>query len=474
MRVFVETVRSRLSSRVAMVTLMAAGVAGCSSDVARFDTNPFNSPQASVPRGEVTGSVQPGYGQPAPVARVERQPISSQSLPPVASQGGGGSYSNQASYPAYGGGSGSGYGASDYRAPSQPAVASAPPANSQPSGASQMASSNWSGGTAIIVGSSDTLGGLSQRYGVSAQAIRQANGLQPGQSLRAGQRLTIPRGASQPVAAAQPQPASFASMPAQRPAQPAVAANPRAAAGRNVHVVKQGETLTTIARTYNRPFAELAKANNITPQTRLSPGDQVVIPAAGTAAPAPTLAAAPATVPAQPAVAPTLPTKRVASAAPTGPVETARVASAVTEVPQADTSATKSAEATGALPGFRWPVRGRVIAGFGPKTNGQQNDGINLAVPEGTAVKAAEDGVVAYAGNELKGYGNLVLVRHANGYVSAYAHASELMVKRGDTVKRGQNIAKAGQTGNVSSPQLHFEIRKGSTPVDPMQFLSGT
>ena len=93
------------------------------------------------------------------------------------------------------------------------------------------------------------------------------------------------------------------------------------------------------------------------------------------------------------------------------------------------------------MPSFRWPVRGRIIAGFGAKPNGQQNDGINLAVPEGTPIKAAEDGVVAYAGNELKGYGNLVLIRHANGYVTAYAHASELMVKRGDTVKRGQVIA---------------------------------
>jgi murein DD-endopeptidase MepM/ murein hydrolase activator NlpD len=90
-----------------------------------------------------------------------------------------------------------------------------------------------------------------------------------------------------------------------------------------------------------------------------------------------------------------------------------------------------------------------------------------------TPVKAAEDGVVAYAGNELKGYGNLVLVRHANGYVTAYAHASELLVKRGDNIKRGQVIAKSGQSGEVASPQLHFEIRKGSTPVDPLQFLNG-
>jgi murein DD-endopeptidase MepM/ murein hydrolase activator NlpD len=126
-----------------------------------------------------------------------------------------------------------------------------------------------------------------------------------------------------------------------------------------------------------------------------------------------------------------------------------------------------------ATPTFRWPVKGRVIAGFGPKPNGQQNDGINLAVPEGTPVKAAEDGVVAYAGNELKGYGNLVLIRHSNGYVTAYAHAKELLVKRGDSVKRGQVIANSGQTGNVDTPQLHFEVRKGPAPLDPMPLLAG-
>jgi murein DD-endopeptidase MepM/ murein hydrolase activator NlpD len=140
--------------------------------------------------------------------------------------------------------------------------------------------------------------------------------------------------------------------------------------------------------------------------------------------------------------------------------------------PQAIADAGGSIGAGGAAaPAFRWPVRGRVITGFGPKPNGQQNDGIDLAVPEGTAVHAAEDGVVAYAGNELKGYGNLILIRHADGFVTAYAHASEILVKRNDTVRRGQVIAKSGESGSVSSPQLHFEIRKGSSPVDPTQFL---
>jgi murein DD-endopeptidase MepM/ murein hydrolase activator NlpD len=120
-------------------------------------------------------------------------------------------------------------------------------------------------------------------------------------------------------------------------------------------------------------------------------------------------------------------------------------------------------------PEFRWPAKGRIIQGF--STGG--NDGINIAVPEGTPVKAAEGGTVAYAGSELKGYGNLVLIRHPNGYVTAYAHNGELEVKRGESVKRGQTIAKSGQSGNVGSPQLHFELRKGATPVDPTSYLAG-
>jgi len=134
-----------------------------------------------------------------------------------------------------------------------------------------------------------------------------------------------------------------------------------------------------------------------------------------------------------------------------------------------ETPAEAKAEPVGAL--FRWPARGRIVAAFGAKPNGQQNDGINIALPEGTPVKAAEGGEVAYAGNELKGYGNLILIRHPNGFVTAYAHASELLVKRGEKVKRGEVIAKSGQTGNISSPQLHFEIRKGSTPIDPTPYL---
>ncbi len=120
---------------------------------------------------------------------------------------------------------------------------------------------------------------------------------------------------------------------------------------------------------------------------------------------------------------------------------------------------------------FRWPVRGRVISSFGAKELSGTNNGINIAVPDGTPVKAAEAGTVAYAGDDVKKYGKLVLIKHENGYVSAYAHNGELSVKKGDIVKRGQVVAKSGATGDVASPQLHFQLRKGEQPMDPSKFL---
>jgi murein DD-endopeptidase MepM/ murein hydrolase activator NlpD len=226
-----------------------------------------------------------------------------------------------------------------------------------------------------------------------------------------------------------------------------------------VHVVAAGQTLNSIARIYRKPVTLIARANNLSVNAKVKAGDRITIPEIKEASqPAPTRAEAAASPPTGTlAMAESPQTVRIAE--PTGST--------------AQDNAVKTAEPAGSLPGFRWPVRGRVIGAFGPKPNGVQNDGINLAVPEGTPIKASEDGVVAYAGSELKGYGNLVLVRHPNGFVTAYAHASDILVKRGEAVKRGQVIAHAGQTGNVTSPQLHFEIRKGATPVDPSQYLSG-
>ena len=231
-----------------------------------------------------------------------------------------------------------------------------------------------------------------------------------------------------------------------------------------MHVVAPGETLSKISRLYGKPIGEIAKANNIRATSPLKIGDRLTIPGIRTSAANPKVGLSVAQAKAAaPAVS-----KDIVSE----PVATVSLAKAsVDPAPHKDAVAT--AEGTGGLPTFRWPANGRVIAGFGTSPNGVQNDGINLALPEGTSVKSAEDGVIAYAGNELKGYGNLVLVRHPNGYVTAYAHAKEILVKRGEQVKRGQVIARSGQTGNVNAPQLHFEIRKGASPLDPMRFLKG-
>jgi murein DD-endopeptidase MepM/ murein hydrolase activator NlpD len=227
-----------------------------------------------------------------------------------------------------------------------------------------------------------------------------------------------------------------------------------------VHVVKAGESMHSIARIYHKPAAVIARANNLAVDAKLRSGERITIPEIKEASQTKQGGAEPSASPPAGSVV-------VADAS----SQTARVVGSAPAMSSQE--AVKNAEPAGSLPGFRWPVRGRVIVAFGPKPNGVQNDGINLAVPEGTPIKAAEDGVVAYAGSELKGYGNLVLVRHPNGFVTAYAHASDILVKRGETVKRGQVIGHAGQTGNVASPQLHFEIRKGATPVDPAQYLSG-
>ena len=121
---------------------------------------------------------------------------------------------------------------------------------------------------------------------------------------------------------------------------------------------------------------------------------------------------------------------------------------------------------------FLWPIEGSVISGFGAKPGGRHNDGINIAVPVGSEVRAAQSGVVAYAGNELRGYGNLVLIRHDGGWMTAYAHNASLLVGKGEVVRRGQVISHSGKTGGVSRPQAHFEIRRDGEPKDPLRLLT--
>ena len=451
MSVVAELLYSRRVPQVAVLALISFSFAGCSADMqSRLSQSNFSNPFAS----EQTGSVQqapPPQRELPQYSRPQTQPgyYQSQPLPPPA-------VSAPQSYPVAAGGgvSGGGRGVSSYAPPAQPhleTTATVPPRS--------VAAAQPPGGTKIIVGTSDTLDVLAKRYHVTPQAILAANGYKGPRALSPGQQLIIPH----PATAAAPAPAMapVAAVPAAKPVA-AVAAPP------STHFVNRGDTLASIARQNHLTPAELARANNLDQASPLKLGARLTVPGKAVAAAAP--AAPVATVPQAVATVPApAPTTRVATA---GPIQSARLAQA-NPAPEKEEEPARPAETTSALPTFRWPARGKVITSYGAKTNGKSNDGINLAVPEGTPVKAAEDGVVAYSGNELKGYGNLVLVRHSNGYVTAYAHASELMVKRGDPIKRGQVIAKSGQSGEVGSPQLHFEIRKGSSPVDPLQFLNG-
>jgi murein DD-endopeptidase MepM/ murein hydrolase activator NlpD len=436
----VELLRSRRVLQAAALALISFGFAGCSADTSTRFSN-FSNPFASQP--EATASV--------PAATVERRELPQyarpQAPPPsvVAPQ----SY-RAAPSP---GVSGGGRGLSSYAPPQRPQLETTGGVGPK----SVAATRNAHGGATIIVGTSDTLEIIAKRHNVSTAEILRANGYKGPRALSPGQQLIIP-----------PRQATAAATPAPAVAAPAT----RVAAASSVHVVNKGDTLHSIARRNHVPVGELAKANNLDQSAKLSIGMKLTVPGSQSAAaePAPAVAA-----PAQLQLAALTP-PATRSITPSAPQQSARLAQSNVQVedkPAEPAANAKPSETTSALPSFRWPVRGKVITSYGAKTNGKANDGINVAVPEGTPVKAAEDGIVAYSGNELKGYGNLILVRHSNGYVTAYAHASELLVRRGDTIKRGQIIAKSGQSGEVGSPQLHFEIRKGSSPVDPLQFLNG-
>src|SRR6185312_13779891 len=272
--------------------------------------------------------------------------------------------------------------------------------------------------------------------GVDQSSLVRENGLVPPYALKPGQRLTLPGRIE----------ANLAEMPPEQ--QPFTApTSPNAGTGGSMSVEELPPTTVPQA-----PKQQPPKQQAAVPSTTAPPTPE-------------------ATVPSTPDT--TMPTEE-----PTSP-ETS--APAVPQEPPPKTTPPKQTEmaaiplepepAPRASERFLWPVKGKIISNFGPKKGGLNNDGINIAAPEGATVVAADNGVVAYAGNELRGFGNLLLIRHADGWVTAYAHNEKLLVKRGEKVKRGQAIAQIGSTGNVSAPQLHFEIRKGTDPVDPLRYL---
>jgi len=336
----------------------------------------------------------------------------------------------------------------------------------------------WSraGGTSVTVRQGETVQALSRRFGVPADAILRANGLANGATLAAGQQVIIPS-YGQPGGAPDQRP----NVPAQQdrvavlPQQPklkegepgAVVASSNtqrgSAASGGTYTVVSGDTLDAIARRNGTTTAALKQANGLD-SGLIRIGQRLTIPGGGSA-------------PVQVVAAPRTDATTTASVATTRPAATTQQqggytppqTSSVIQQASLDTTA-PAPDATG-IGKMRWPVRGRVISGFGSVANGKKNDGIDIAVPAGTPVKAAENGVVIYAGDGLKEFGNTVLVRHEDGLVTVYGHAGEIKVQRGQKVRRGEDLALAGMSGSAETPKLHFEVRKDSAPVDPVKFL---
>jgi murein DD-endopeptidase MepM/ murein hydrolase activator NlpD len=298
-----------------------------------------------------------------------------------------------------------------------------------------------------VVQQGDTIYSVARALHLSVRALIDSNQLQAPYQLQPGQRLVLPGG--------------------------------------GFYEVVKGDSLSIVARKTGVAFATLARINGLSAPYLLQPGQRLQLPASAAAAlpPGSTLAApAPGKAAAAPRASKPAPSA-VPAAPPPAPVpQTAPVAAQTAPAAaQPAPAATPVAAAPAPLPpppaksghGFIWPVKGEVIAEFGNGGKGQHNDGINIAAPRGTPVIASESGVVAYAGNELRGFGNLLLIKHEDGVMTAYAHNDQLLVKRGDLVKRGQKIATVGDSGGVAQPQLHFELRQGTRPIDPGPVLAG-
>lgn len=313
----------------------------------------------------------------------------------------------------------------------------------------------------VIVKRGQTLDGYAYTYHLPKSAIVAANRLRPPYKLEAGQRLVIPNPRGSVRQAMIPPPA-----PAARPWSPSPVPPQQQAA------------VPQPPRSPEAP-AMPAPASN-PPQTIFATPAQPLPPAQPTPTQVspPPAAPPPAAAKSQPDIIPLdgPPPVKEAEATLTPPQQQPTPSPTVVPLTGAPppASAAPGAQTDAAPPGgrFPWPVRGRVLGAYGNSPGGGHNDGINIAAPLGTPVRAIDGGTVVYSGNEVKGYGNIVLIRHANGWISAYAHLEDVDVKQGDAISPGEVIAKVGNSGGVTEPQLHFELRRGKKPVNPTEFLA--
>ncbi len=323
-------------------------------------------------------------------------------------------------------------------------------------------------GVSHRVSSGETLYAISRQHRVSLKSLIVANGLEPPYRLTVGQRLAIPKSVE--------------------------------------HRVQKGETLYGISRQYGVSLDSLVRLNRIAPPYGIKVGQRLKLPGRVAASGRTTTVAQsapqpPASTTSQQQTGSIQPSSTQTASTTGGSQSSAstRPAAKPVEKPVADKVEKMTFQVTdaglprprfkpfppkrarAALPApparagdsFLWPVKGRVLSGFGVKGKGLHNDGLNIAAPRGAPVRAAENGVVAYSGTEIKGFGNMILLKHSGGFLTAYAHNGELLVARGEVIRRGQTIAKVGSTGNVDSPQLHFQVRRKGKSVNPAKYLGG-
>jgi murein DD-endopeptidase MepM/ murein hydrolase activator NlpD len=276
-------------------------------------------------------------------------------------------------------------------------------------------------GQSYVVVAGDTLRGIAEKTGAGSEAIARANRIEWPFVVRTGERLTIPGG--------------------------------------RYHRVKRGESGIAIARAYGVPWRVIVDLNQLEEPYILREGQRIVLPTAASVqsmtleqrAAAFTIDIDDIITGGEPAVADNAP------AAPSG----------AQPVPPSSPIAEPKAFAGR----FSWPLTGPLLRRFGPLGNGRVSEGINIAVPNGTPIRAAADGVVAYAGDAIAVFGGLILIKHGSGWITAYGHTDKILVTRGQKVRRGEIIARAGESGSVDQPQLHFEIRDKRKPVDPLKYL---
>lgn len=535
MRSVVMSSRIRRLLKVSSLGVLGIAVAGCSSGFQRFDRsiydeavpqqaaqNPFPGdidptttaginrrfeplkpvapqpvPQAVYHNPEPTQVQQQTYQ--APTYAPSRQPLATYTPPQSPSVGSSGVISGTAlPKPAA-------TSAPITYAPPKPdnQTAYAPTANADAIttasiGTTSTRAGGWTstGGTTITIREGETLYNLSKRYGVPVSEIRKANSFSASRVLKTGEKVTIPNYVYSPSAAIsapdnnpKTRAASahtgylgapntdFVAVPTKRPQVVAAVSptgvtqdrqTPRYVPKGHVspptqqtspdysiitssvdqagsYTVRSGDSLSAIASRHGTTVSKLKSANRLTGNSIRS-GQKLVIPGA-------------------------IDTTTTASV-PTVPAGVDPIVTGSTNGTAIDTKEPTPAR-TG-ISEFRWPVKGRVVSEFGGTVASGKNEGIDISVPEGTAVRAAENGVVIYAGSEITAFGNLLLVRHDDEWVSAYAHNRDFEVKRGDKVRRGQIIARSGKTGSADRPKVHFELRRDSVPVNPKKYLTGS